>query len=84
MKENLIISDRGQITLPATMRRSLGLAKSAVLTAEQIGGKIVLTPAVVIETRTYTAAQVADWDRADEFKPGERAGLVSRIKKRRA
>jgi antitoxin PrlF len=83
MKENLIVSDRGQITLPAAMRKSLGLARSAVLTAEQVGGRIVLTPAVVIETETYSDAQIAEWDRADEFKRGERAALELKLDQRR-
>ena len=80
MKENLILSDKGQVTLPAAMRRSLGLGRSAVLIAEQIGGKIVLTPAVVLETELYSDAQVAEWDRADVFNEGERQRLAARLK----
>ena len=84
MKENLVVSDRGQITLPSAMRKSLGLGKSAVVTAEQVGGKIVLTPAVVLETEVYTDEQIRDWDRADEFGKGERSRLTEKLKKRRA
>jgi bifunctional DNA-binding transcriptional regulator/antitoxin component of YhaV-PrlF toxin-antitoxin module len=84
MKENLVVSDRGQITLPSAMRRSLGLGKSAVVTAEQVGGRIVLTPAVVVETEFYTAEEVREWDRADEFSKSERARLADKLKKRRA
>lgn len=83
MKENLVISDKGQITLPVTMRKSLGLAKSAVLTAEQVGGKIVLTPAVVLETELYSDEQVAEWDRVDTFRNNERQQLSSRLTRRR-
>lgn len=83
MKQNLIVSDKGQITLPAPMRKSLGLGKSAILTAEQVGGKIVLTPAVVLETESYTDEQIAQWDRADAFKKGERQQLKSGLKRRR-
>lgn len=84
MKENLVVSDRGQITLPSAMRKSLGLGKSAVITAEQVGGKIVLTPAVILETEFYTDEQVRDWDRADSFSKGERSRLSEKLKKRRA
>jgi antitoxin PrlF len=83
MKENLVVSDKGQITLPAAMRKSLGLGKSAVLTAEQVGGKIVLTPAVVLETEIYTDEQVAKWDRVDRLKKDERQRLVSKLTRRR-
>ena len=84
MKENLVVSDRGQITLPSAMRRSLGLGKSAVVTAEQVDGRIVLTPAVVVETELYTDEQIREWDRADAFSKGERTRLADNLKKRRA
>ena len=83
MKETLIVSDKGQITLPAAMRRSLGLGKRAVVTAEEVGGKIVLTPAVVLETERYTDEQIAEWDRVDAFRKGERRRLESKLKRRR-
>lgn len=82
MKENLMITDKGQITLPAWMRRSLGLGKSTVLTVEQVGGKIVLTPAVVLETELYTDEEVAEWDRADAFTKDERQKLASKVRRR--
>ena len=84
MKENLVVSDRGQITLPAAMRKSLGIGKSSVVTAEAVDGRIVLTPAVVLETERYTDEQVREWDRADAFGKGERAKLADKLKKRRA
>ncbi len=83
MKENLIVSEKGQVTLPASMRKALGLGKSAVVTAEQVGGRIVLTPAVVLETELYTDEQVAEWDRSDAFRKGERQRLSSKLAGRR-
>ncbi len=83
MKEKLIVSERVQITLPAAMRKALGLGPSAVVTAEEIGGRIVLTPAVVIETEIYSDSQIAEWDRADAFKKGDRAELLGKLKRRR-
>jgi len=83
VKENLIVSDRGQVTLPAAMRMSLGLGKNAVVTTEQTGGRIVLTPAVVVETELYTEEQVGAWARADAFGRGERERLTAKLKKKR-
>lgn len=83
MKENLIVSEKGQVTLPASMRKALGLGKSAVVTAEQVGGRIVLTPAVVLETELYTDEQVAEWDRSDAIRKGERQQLSSKLAGRR-
>ena len=83
MKENLVVSEKGQVTLPAGMRKALGLSKGVTLVAEQVGGKIVLTPAVVLETEIYDEEDVASWERADAFSKGERQKLVSRLKRRR-
>ena len=82
-RENLVVSARGQITLPAAMRRSLGLWASAVVTAEERDGRIVLSPAVVIETETYSDSEIAAWDRADAFDKGARKKLLGRIAKQR-
>jgi AbrB family looped-hinge helix DNA binding protein len=83
LKENLVVSARGQITLPAAMRRALGLRGNAVVTAEERAGKIVLTPAVVVETETYSDADIAVWDEADAFQSGEQSQLKARLKRRR-
>lgn len=83
MKENLVVSDRGQITLPSAMRRFVGIPKNSVVTAEAVDGRIVLTPAVVVETELYTDQQIREWNRADAFARGERAKLAEKLKKRR-
>lgn len=76
MKTSLIVSSKGQITLPAAMRRAIGLGGNAVVTAEQQGGRIVLTPAMVVETDSYADADIQAWVRADRFAPGEREALT--------
>jgi len=80
-KENIVVSDRGQITLPSALRKSLGLRGNSVLTAEQVGGKIVLTPAMVIEMESYSEEQIAEWNRADALKENERSRLLGKLKK---
>lgn len=80
MKQNLIVSSKGQITLPAAMRRALGLQGNAVVTAEQQGGRIVLVPAMVVETEIYSDEDVRAWHREDAFAPGEREVLARKLK----
>lgn len=75
MKENLFVSSKGQITLPAAMRQALGLHGNAILTAEEKDGRIILSPAMVVETEIWPDAEVAAWDEADAFAPGERDAL---------
>ncbi|MBI5923224.1 MAG: AbrB/MazE/SpoVT family DNA-binding domain-containing protein [Betaproteobacteria bacterium] len=43
------------IILPATLMRALGLSIGTAVTAEQVEGKLVLTPAV---KKRYTAAEL--------------------------
>lgn len=81
MKENLFVSSKGQITLPAAMRQALGLHGNAIVTAEEKDGRIVLAPAMVVETEIWTDKDVKTWAEADEFKAGERAALKARLKK---
>jgi antitoxin PrlF len=82
MKENLVVTEKGQITLPVSMRRSLGLGKRSVVQAEQVGGKIVLTPAMVIETELYSDEQIREWDKQDAFGKDERKKLESKLARR--
>ena len=79
MKANLIVSSRGQVTLPASMRKRLGLQGDAVMTAEEQGGRIILTPAIVMETDVYSDAQIAAWDAADSLGDDERQALEQKL-----
>jgi AbrB family looped-hinge helix DNA binding protein len=83
MKENLIISSKGQVTLPAAMRKALGLTGNVVVTVEQQGGRIVLTPAMVVETEVFSDEDIAAWSRDDDFEAGEREALAGRLAKRK-
>ena len=75
MKEFLTISPKGQITLPAAMRQALGLQGQSLVTAETRDGRIVLSPAMVVETEVWNEADVAAWDAADTFAQGEQDAL---------
>jgi antitoxin PrlF len=79
MKENLFVSSKGQITLPAAMRQALGLHGNAIVTAEERDGRIVLSPAMVVETEIWPDADIATWDAADSFAPGERETLQAKL-----
>ena len=81
MKASVMVSGKGQITLPANMRKALGLTgPNAVVTIERKGGKVVLTPALVVETAMYSDADIALWDRDDKFAKGERERLDKKLR----
>ena len=79
MSATLIVSSRGQITLPAATRRRLGLNAGDVVILEDRGNEIALKPAVVLEVELYSDEQIADWNAADRFADGERERVVRKL-----
>ncbi len=82
MTDTLVVSSRGQITLPATLRKRLGLKTGDVLILEDRGAEIVLKPGIVVETPYYSDEEIAAWDKADRLSDRERAHILDRIDKR--
>lgn len=78
-RETLIVSNRGQITLPASMRKHLGIAGGSALIIEERDGELSLKPAAVMEIETYSDEQIAAWDAADELSPEERKRILARL-----
>jgi AbrB family looped-hinge helix DNA binding protein len=76
---DLIVSGRGQITLPASIRKQLGLAAGSAVIIEERNGEMTLKPAAVLEIDTYSDAQVAEWDRDDVLSADERKRILARL-----
>ena len=83
MKETIIVSGRGQITLPASMRRRLGIRAGGVLVVEDRKGKLVLRPAAIVELDTYTEEEIARWEREDRLAPRERSRILKKLGRKR-
>ena len=81
MRESLTVSGRGQITLPANMRKRLGIEAGGVLIAEERDGDILLHPAAVLEIETYSDADIARWDAEDRLDDAERTVVLQRFNK---
>ncbi len=79
MNETLVVSSRGQITLPATLRRRLGIKGGDVMTLEDRSDEIVLKPAVVVELQLYGDEQIARWDAEDALSDEERTRILARL-----
>ncbi|MDE0063449.1 MAG: AbrB/MazE/SpoVT family DNA-binding domain-containing protein [Gammaproteobacteria bacterium] len=82
MAETLIVSNRGQITLPAATRKRLGIKGGDVLILEDRGNEFVLKPGVVLEVDVYSDEQIAQWDAADRLDDGERRRIVDAVTRR--
>ena len=78
MKENIVVSERGQVTLPAAMRRRLGIKAGGVVVVEARDGELVIRPAAVVELAAYSDEEIAGWDREDRLTPEERARILKK------
>jgi len=79
MSETLVVSSRGQITLPATLRKRLGIRSGDVVILEERGNEVVLKPAIVLEVQNYSDEQIAEWDAKDKLSDQERSQLVGML-----
>ena len=79
MTETLVVSSRGQVTLPATLRKRLGISPGDVLIVEDRDGELVFKPAAVFEMEHFTDEQIAEWDREDALSVDERARIEARL-----
>lgn len=66
MKTTLSVNQRGVITLPAKLRKALGITGEDLLLAETTPEGVLLRPAVALPVETYTG------ERLDEFKEAEK------------
>lgn len=65
MKTTLTVTDRGTITLPAKLRRQLGIKTDDQLIAEATPEGLLLRPAVILPVEIYSDARVAEFDAAE-------------------
>ena len=79
MSHTLVVSSRGQITLPAATRKRLGIKGGDVVILEDRGGEIVLKPGMVLEIQQYSDDQIAQWDADDKLDDRERERILDAV-----
>ena len=79
MPQTLVVSGRGQITLPAATRKRLGIKGGDVVILEDRGNEIVLKPGMVLEVQHYSEDQVAQWDADDRLEDRERERILDAV-----
>ena len=79
MSETLVVSSRGQITLPAALRKRLGIKSGDVVILEDRGNEVVLKPGIVLEIQHYSDEQIAQWDAEDKLSDQERAKILDTL-----
>lgn len=79
MSETLVVSSRGQITLPAALRKRLGIRSGDVVILEERGNEVVLKPGIVLEVQHYSDEQIAQWDTEDKLSDHQRTQIISKL-----
>ena len=82
MAQVLVVSDRGQITLPASFRKRMGIRGGDVMLLDPRRDEIVLRPAVVLEIERYDDDQIETWAAADKLDDEERERLQEALRRR--
>jgi AbrB family looped-hinge helix DNA binding protein len=65
MRVQVTITSRGVITLPARLRRALGLKADDQLIAETTSEGLLLRPAVTLPIELYTDERIREFDEAE-------------------
>ena len=81
-RQTIIVSDRGQVTLPQEIRKRLGIKAGTALVAEEEGGKVVLRPAAVTPVEIYTDEEIQGWLVADKVSDKERKRILKKAGRR--
>jgi AbrB family looped-hinge helix DNA binding protein len=79
MSETLVVSSRGQITLPAALRKRLGIKSGDVMILEDRGNEVVLKPGIVLEVQHYSDEQIAQWDAEDKLSGRDRDQILDSL-----
>ena len=65
MKATLTLSDRGVVTLPAKLRRAMGLKADDQIIAETTPEGLLLRPAVTLPIEIYSEKRIGEFDEAE-------------------
>ena len=79
MSETLVVSSRGQITLPAALRKRLGIKSGDVVILEDRGNEVVLKPGIVLEVQHCSDEQIAQRNTEDKLTDQERARILDKL-----
>jgi AbrB family looped-hinge helix DNA binding protein len=81
-KQTLIVSERGQVTLPKSLRERLAIKPGTALIAEEKDGLLVLRPALVTAVQIYSDEEIQGWLKEDRITAGERKRILKKASRR--
>ncbi len=80
-RAKLIVTQRGQITLPAGVRKRMGIKEGDVLTLEERSGEMVIRPTAVLDVELFSGDEIARWDDVDRLGSAARARILKKARK---
>ena len=75
-KQTLIVSERGQITLPKNLRTRLSIKPGSALIAEEKDGQLLLRRAAVTPVHVYSDEEIEGWLAKDQVSAAERKRIM--------
>lgn len=88
MKTTLTVTSRGVVTLPAKLRKAMGLKADDQLIAETTPEGLLLRPAVTLPVEIYSEERIREFDEAEAelaeaLASSAKAGATARSPKRK-
>jgi AbrB family looped-hinge helix DNA binding protein len=82
--EMVKLGKKGQLSLPASVLRSLGLQGAATLLVETTeDGAVILRPAAVYPVEVYTEERIKEFEAANQHTATEKARVRKALARRR-
>lgn len=66
MKVTLTVTERGTVTLPAKLRKEMGIKAESLLIAESTEEGILLRPAVALPVEIYSRERLREFEAAEQ------------------
>lgn len=66
MKVTLTVTERGTVTLPAKLRKAMGIEAESLLIAESTEEGILLRPAVALPVEVYSRDRLKEFTAAEQ------------------
>lgn len=79
MQQTVLVSNRGQLTLPAGLRKRFGLQQGGAVILEEHNNELVIKPAAVLEIEMYADSQIAQWNADDRLDDNQRSAILGRL-----
>lgn len=75
MAATVLVSERGQITLPTVIRKKYALNKDTPLLLEDTGEGILLRKVSMVPLKSYRDEEIKDWLAQDKILPRDQRWL---------